>query len=332
MAATHGAALQALAAEAGGAPLALLPVSAAEASPAALAEADCAWYSRDLLMRDKAAGSHAATRRLFALVDAAPRLQWLHVLSAGIDLPPYAPSIARGIRLSTSSGLAARPIAQTVLAAVMARARPLTRWLDAQRERRWAPLQGADSPPDLDGQTAVIVGLGPIGAEIARLLRAVGLHTIGVRRSAAPSNAVDRTLSYADIDQALPGCDWLILCCPLSDETRGLIDRRRLALLPPSAQVINVGRGPVLDEQALVEALQAGRLGGAYLDVFEEEPLPADSPLWGLPQAWLSPHNSAVSQGNGAREQALFFGNLRRYLRGEPLSNEVPAKKGGSHA
>ena len=296
------------------------------AAAARLARVTCAWFSRDVFVGDGTGGPSLPSRLsidFFARVDAAPALRWLHVMSAGTDLPPYRPALARGVRLSTASGTTAVPIAQTVVAAVLGHARGVPGWLDAQRRRTWAPRVGAASPPDLVGQTATIVGMGPIGRETARLLRAIGLVTVGVRRGSEPLPDVERTLTYTELDTVLPTTDWLILCCPLSPQTRGLVDAARLARLPSHARVINVGRGPVVDERALAEALGAGRLAGAYLDVFEHEPLPTDSPLWDLPNVWLSPHNAAASLGNVGRDIDLFLANLGRWLRREPLANEA---------
>jgi phosphoglycerate dehydrogenase-like enzyme len=291
-----------------------LPLSAVDADPARLAAVTGAWYSRDLFTGGGPTTPSPATLRFFERADAAPRLAWLHVMSAGTDLPMYRRAHERGVRLTTSTGVTAVPIAQTAVAAVLAHARGFPGWLDAQRRGDWAPRYGAASPADLGGQTAVIVGLGPIGLEIARLLRAVGLHTIGVRQREEACEGVDETRVYADLDALLPRCDWLILCCPLTPLTHGLVDAARLAQLPAHARVINVGRGPVLQEAALVDAIRAGRLAGAYLDVFEHEPLPADSPLWTLPGVWLSPHNSASSQGNPARDVQRFMQALRGWL------------------
>jgi D-2-hydroxyacid dehydrogenase (NADP+) len=313
MSRTHGAALQAMAAAAG-VTLALLDLDSAEAEPAALAGVDCAWYSAELFSGGPPPSP--ATRRFFSLVDQAPKLRWLHVMSAGTDLGVYSPSLDRGVTLSTSSGNAAGPIAQSVIAALLAHARGFPHWLEAQRERCWAPRFATEAPRDLAGQHAVVVGLGPIGLEIARLLRVLGLRITGVRRRPHVLAEVDRTAVYADLPGLLADCDWLLLCCPLSSETRGLVSAAALARLPPRARLINVGRGAVVDEAALIAALQSGRLAGAYLDVFEHEPLSPASPLWSLPNVWLSPHNAAASAGNRARDAARFKRCLLAYLTG----------------
>jgi phosphoglycerate dehydrogenase-like enzyme len=149
---------------------------------------------------------------------------------------------------------------------------------------------------------------------------------IGVRRSPrTPDDPVDELHPPALLPQLLPRADWLALCCALSDETRGVIDAAALARLPRGARLLNVSRGGVVDEPALIEALESGQLGGAYLDVFAKEPLPATSPLWTLPNVIATPHNSASARGNERRQTELFLANLVRYGRGEPLLNEVRA-------
>jgi len=301
--------------------LTCLTPTALAASPARVNELTGAWFSRDVFAAARSGARPSAMKDFFALVDAAPALQWLHVMSAGADFPEYRAAQARGIRLTTSSGVTSVPIAHTVMAAVLAQTRGFPGWIDAQARKVWQPMLGAGSPRDLSEQTAVIVGLGPIGREVARLMRAFGMRTIGVRQQAVPCDEVDQTLTYAEIDTALPQCDWLVLACPLSDLTRGLLDARRIGLLPAHARVANVGRGPVIDEAALADALARRTIAGAYLDVFATEPLPADSPLWSLRNVWISPHNAAASLGNPLRDRQLFLDNLGHWLAGERLIN-----------
>jgi D-2-hydroxyacid dehydrogenase (NADP+) len=301
--------------------LSCLTPAAIAAAPGRLAEVTGAWFSRDIFAAARGGSNPTAMKDFFAVVDAAPALDWLHVMSAGADFPEYRGSQARGVKLTTSSGVTSVPIAHTVLAAILAQARGFPGWLEAQSRRVWQPMLGAASPRDLGEQTAVIVGLGPIGREVARLLRAFGMKTLGVRQQDLPCPEVDRTLTYQDLDTVLPDCDWLVLACPLSPLTRGLLDARRLALLPRCARVINVGRGAVIDEAALSEALANQRLAGAYLDVFSTEPLPPTSPLWALPNVWISPHNAAAALGNPVRDRQLFLDNLGHWLSGEPLLN-----------
>jgi phosphoglycerate dehydrogenase-like enzyme len=281
-----------------------------------LARIEIACFSRDVLPR------HG--RAFFAALHGAARLRWFHFSFTGVDHPVFQPFLERGIPVTNSPGSAAEPIAQSAIGGLLMLARGFLRWGDAQRRRAWEPIRDADAPGDLRGQTMLVLGLGSIGAEIARLGRALGLHVVGVRRSLSnPGGHAHEVHPPEALPSLLPGAEWLVLACPLTDETRRVIDADALARLPRRAHLINVSRGEVVDEKALVAALAGGTLAGAYLDVFEVEPLPADSPLWGLPNVILSPHNSAVSSGNEARQVAIFLANLVRFGRGEPLEHRV---------
>lgn len=292
---------------------------------ARLAESECghidaAFFSSDVFPD--------YSRQFFSTARKAPNLRWLHVFNAGVDHPIYAEMLARGVRLTTSAGAAAEPIAQSAIAALLMLGRNFPHWLRAQPAHAWEPLQGPAVPEDLAGQTALVVGLGHIGLAFARIARAIGLRVIGVRRHArAAGGPVDELHPADQLDRLLPRANWLVLACPLTPETRGLIDAQRIARLPRGARVINVARGEILDEAALVAALRSGHLGGAYLDVFAHEPLPADSPLWDLPNVLITPHNSAAAAGNDARIYALFTENLQRWVRGVALLNEVEAPR-----
>ena len=146
---------------------------------------------------------------------------------------------------------------------------------------------------------------------------------VGVRRSGAAAENFDEMRNPAEVEELLSKCDWLVIACPLSEQTRSLVDAALLAKLPPTARLINIARGEIVDERALVSALESGRLAGAYLDVFAQEPLPQDSPLWTMPNVLVTPHNSSASKGNEARVNAIFLDNLKRWHRNEPLVNEV---------
>lgn len=286
-----------------------------------LSDADCArldlaFFSADVFPQ--------YSRQFFSTVRKAPRLQWLHVFNAGVDHPIYSEMLARGVRLTTSAGSTAIPIAQTAITGLLMLARNFPRWLAAQRERRWDPARTAEFPRDLVGQTALIYGLGSIGSEIARLARALGLKVIGIRRSPQrPGDPVDELHPPQKLAELLPRADWLIIASPLTAETRGLVNAGLLARLPKGAYLINIGRGEIIDEAAMIEALRAGRLGGAYLDVFEKEPLPAESPLWDLPKVIISPHNSAAASGNDERVYRMFVANLEHWHQKQALTNEV---------
>ena len=280
------------------------------------ARADIAFFTRDVFPAHSAQ-FFSATRKM-------ANLKWLQVFNAGIDHPVFASVLERGVKLTTSSGTAAVPIAQTAITGMLLLARNFRHWLDAQREHRWEPQRASALPHDLHGQVVLVYGLGHIGKAFARLAQAFGLHVIVARRSGRlADDPIDEFIAARDFRQTLARCDWLVLTCPLTPETRALVDAGVLAALKPGAHVINVGRGEVVVETALVEALRCGHLGGAYLDVFEQEPLPPDSPLWAMPNVYVTPHNASANDGNDARINALFLDNLSRYVRGEPLLNEV---------
>ena len=248
-------------------------------------------------------------------------LRWVHIHSAGADRDIYVELRARGVTVTTSSGANAEVVAQTALAGLLALARRFPQLMAAQREHRWAPLLGGRLPRDLGGQTAVLLGWGPIGQRLGAFLRLLGLKLIVVRtQAAAPGDGIE-TVGFEDFQAVLPHADWLLLACPLTDKTRRLVDARALAALPAGAGLINVARGEVVVEADLIAALQSGRLGGAFLDVFEHEPLAADSPLWDLPQVIATPHSAGHSDGNEARVAAMFLDNLRRWCAGEGLRN-----------
>jgi phosphoglycerate dehydrogenase-like enzyme len=233
------------------------------------ARAEIAFYTHDAFTE--------RPRQFFSTLKHASSLKWLHVFNAGVDHPVFAGVLARGIRLTTSAGSTAQPIAHTAIAGLLMLARGFPRWLDAQRRRAWEPQRGSTAPRDLDGQTMLILGLGHIGREIAHLGRALGLKVIGVRRSPrSPADPVDELHPPAALAALLPRADWLVVACPLTADTHHLVNADRLAQLPRHACVINVSRGAVIDEPALIAALTGQRLAGAYLDVFETDPLPED--------------------------------------------------------
>ena len=259
-------------------------------------------------------------------VSAAPNLKWVHFPNAGVDQHPFLPSLAvRRVRLTTSAGSNGEPVAHTAIGGLLMLARHFPHWWAAQAAREWKPLRGDAVPLDLKGQTVMVIGMGMVGATVARFCRALGMHVVGVRRKPrSPEDPVDEMHTLAALPQLLPRCDWIVLACALTPETRRVINATTLALLPRGARLVNVCRGGVVDEPAVIAALRSGRLGGAYLDVFEQEPLPPDSPLWDLPNVIVSPHNAQASSGNDHRAMQMFLGNLAKWARGEPLQNEQP--------
>jgi phosphoglycerate dehydrogenase-like enzyme len=283
------------------------------------ARVDAAYFSGDVFPD--------FSRQFFSAVRKAPNLKWLHVFNVGVDHPIYTEMLERGVRLTTSAGSTATPIAQTAITALLMLARNFPRWLADQQHHRWDPMRPSDFPRDLQGQTVVIVGLGHIGKEIARLARVLGLKVIGIRRSPRlADDPVDELYAPDLLAHVLPRADWLILACPLSPETKGLVDRNVFAALPRGARLINIARGELVDEGALLEVLRSQHLAGAYLDVFQQEPLAADSPFWDMPNVYVTPHNSAAAAGNDERVYRIFRQNLVRWSRSEPLLNEVKPK------
>jgi phosphoglycerate dehydrogenase-like enzyme len=301
---THGAELERAAP---GVPRVVLCEAGPRGDPTAV---EIAYFSGDLFPE--------RTRDFALALARAERLRWLQTFSAGVDHPWFQTLLARGVRLSTASGAAAVPIAHTVMLYLLALTRRLPLWLDAQREARWAPHEVVD----LQERTLGVIGLGPIGLEVARLGQALRMRVVGVRRTPRGDEPCE-TWPLARLDELLPRLDAVVLALPLHDETRRLLDARRLALLRPHALLVNVGRGELVEEPALVRALADGRLGGAGLDVFATEPLRPESPLWRLPNVIVTPHSSGVTPGNQTRATAIFLENVRRYVRGEALRNEV---------
>ena len=283
-------------------------------------QADIAFVSRDITGLSTKHNVLPATQQVYDLLRTGPNLRWVQIHSAGADRPVYVELRGRGVQVTTSSGANAPVVAQTALLGLLALARQWPRLLSAQREHRWAPLIATGLPRDLQGQTAVIVGWGPVGQEIGRLLGALGLDLVVVRRQAGESAGL-RTIATAHLRDVVPWADWLVLACPLTPETRGLVDASALALLPAHAGLVNVARGEVVDEGALIEALRQQRLGGAYLDVFATEPLATDSPLWDLPNVIATPHSAGFSDGNEDRVARMFLDNLARWIAKQPLLN-----------
>jgi phosphoglycerate dehydrogenase-like enzyme len=287
-------------------------------------EVSVSFISRDVTGTSTKNAITDTLQRYYDILRASSRLAWVHAHSAGADRPIYPELRRRGVAVTTSSGANADAVAQMALTGLLALNRRLPDMLDAQRRRAWEPFLESRAPRDLRGQTVVLVGVGPIGLEAARLFKMLHMQVIGIRRSDAPAAPCDRVLPLSRLDEALPLADWLVLACPLTEETRGLVTAERLARLPAGSQLINVARGEVVEEPALVEALECGTLAGAFLDVFAYEPLAADSPLWEKRNVIVSPHTAGHSSGHGEAVAAIFLENLARWIQGRPMKNLVP--------
>ncbi len=288
-----------------------------------------------VLLRGNSLGGEGLER----LLARAPRLAWIHSASVGVEHLRSAAILERGITVTNGRGVFSRPIAEYVLMMVLAIARHLPALLDLQRERTWQPLQGEE----LRDLTLGIVGVGSIGRAVASCGAALGMHVVALRQhpelgvAAQPgideeplpvAPRADLVLPPERLHELLGRSDFSVLSVPLTARTEALIDERALAAVKPGAWLINVARGRLIDDAALLRALREGPLGGAVLDAFREEPLPASSPFYGLPNVIVTPHTSWSTTRVRERSIEVFAANLERYVRGEPLHNVVDLRAG----
>ncbi|MEZ4635923.1 MAG: D-2-hydroxyacid dehydrogenase [Caldilineaceae bacterium] len=262
------------------------------------------------------------------LAQLAPNLKWLQATSAGIGQLVKQSGLAdTGIVFTTASGVHATPLAEYCLMSMLMFTK-LAFHLAAEKERKhWARYCAGE----LRGQTLAVVGLGNVGSEVARLAHNVGMRVVGTKRR--PEGVDPRSLhadhlyAWTDLHAMLGEADFVVLIVPHTAETTKLIDAAALAAMKPGAVLINIARGTVVDEDALIAALRSGHLGGAALDVFAVEPLPAESPLWEMPNVLISPHSASTAARENERIVDLFCDNLRRYLAGEPLRNVLDKER-----
>jgi phosphoglycerate dehydrogenase-like enzyme len=279
---------------------------------------DVAFVSRDVTGLSTKHELAPSLKACYKVLEESPNLRWVHIHSAGADRDVYVRLKAKGVQVATSSGANAEVVAQTALAGLLALSRKFPELVHAMHAKKWAPLLGSQLPPDLSGQTALLVGWGPIAQRVAQFLTMLGLRLKVVRQQvqtespekSASHSSQPEMLTFETIESALPSADWVILMCPLTETTRGLINARKLSLLPKGAGLVNVARGEVVVEKDLIEALQNGSLGSAYLDVFEHEPLSQASSLWHLPNVIVTPHSAGFSAGNEVRVSQMFLRNL----------------------
>jgi phosphoglycerate dehydrogenase-like enzyme len=273
-----------------------------------------------------------ASRLSPEIVENAPRLRWVHSTAAAVGILPLKELAARNITVTNSRGIQAATMAEFVLGGLLVIARRFHLMLEAQKDRRWIQNELTRDvwPWSLRGRRMTIVGLGTIGREVAGRAHAFGMRVTAIRRKLTePKPAfVDRIAGPEHLADALRGCDVLVIAAPSIAETDRMISAEGLALLNHGAIVINVARGKIIDEAALIAALQSGYLGGAVLDVFEREPLDPQSPLWALPNVIISPHVSGVRPDHWDDVIDLFGENLQRFERAEPLLNVVDVHAG----
>jgi phosphoglycerate dehydrogenase-like enzyme len=262
------------------------------------------------------------------------RLRWVHSAAAGVGNALYPEMVASDALLTNSAGVHAVPIAEYVVAGVLHFFRGLDVAAEQQRERRWdKQFFVSDATPvrEVGGARVLIVGAGGIGGQVATRLHALGATCVGVRRhpEQGTPEGFDRVVGLAGLDRELGSADVVVIAAPLTRESKGLFTADRLRMLKKGTILVNVSRGALVDETALADALRSGHLRGAVLDVFREEPLAADNPLWQLRSVLLTPHISPVSPGRfWPRALELFSDNWRRYDRGEPLRNLVDKHAG----
>lgn len=260
----------------------------------------------------------------------APNVRWIHSISVGVDAFSIPERLLPGLTVTNSKGCTSVPIAEHALALILALARGVPSIVERQAGRQWGGRSFATK--ELYGSTVGIIGYGEIGAEIGRRCKGLGMRVLGCRKhpgkSRHPSEIADLVVDFARADEVIAQSDVLVLSLPSTEETIGFMNKRRLQAMKKDSFLVNVGRGSAIVEKDLAECLQRGMMAGAALDVFEQEPLPADHPLWDCPNVLISPHVAYDSPKNIDRCMELFLHNLTCYLRGEPLKNVVDMNAG----
>lgn len=259
------------------------------------------------------------------LLTCAPKLQWVHSLSAGVE-SLLSPAVVNGnIILTNSKGIHSIPVSEHVLALMLAFSRDLPQMFRNQANKEWKRPVVLD---ELHEKTVGIVGLGSIGREIAKKCKALGMRVLGVKQVLSTELFIDHLYASSQLDEVLPQCDYIISATPLVEKTKELFDEARFSMMKDGAVFINIARGGVVVEQALINALTSGKLRGAGLDVFVTEPLPAEHPFWAMENVIVSPHIAGISPLYLDRAIKLFADNLSRYLDGRDMLNVVDKKRG----
>ena len=262
------------------------------------------------------------------LLSRAPRLKWIHSSGTGIDAFLATGIFEGNIMITNSRGIPAIPIAEHVLGFILMLAKNAACLLSNKQDRRWEECVALE----LRDRTVGMIGFGAIGKEIARLAKGIGMRVIATRKSVAKRESgtfgLDEVYPSSDFRQMLSESDFVVIAAPLTAETRGMIGEAELRAMKPTAYLINIGRGHIVDQSALIKALKQGGIAGAGLDVVETEPLPDDSELWDLPNVVLSPHMAGSTNRRSHRVVGIFCENLKRYLAGEQLLNVIARQKG----
>jgi phosphoglycerate dehydrogenase-like enzyme len=264
---------------------------------------------------------------------ACKKLRWIHTPTAAVHQFLFPELVNSDVVLTNSTEVHGPVVAEQVIALIFALAKKIPQAAALQHKHEWGKeaiwSKGAH-PKEICGAILGLVGLGSIGRRVSRMAAALGMHVLAVREHVekAKPEGVDAVYSSSQLDEVLRQSDFVVLAAPLTGETTKLMDARRLAIMKPDSYLINVGRGPQVDETALAEALRTHRIAGAALDVFEQEPLPADSPLWDIENLLITPHTAGITDKLWQRHYENFSGNLRRYLARQPLEHVVDKQKG----
>jgi len=263
-------------------------------------------------------------------IERAGRLKWVQSISAGVDRIDGIALRERGIPLTNSSGIHTNNIAKHILPLMLSFARRLPTLHDFQRAQTWNSDRGRQGVFEITGQTLLVVGLGKIGEALAKRAKGLEMQVIGTRRrlEIERSSACDEVIPFSALPSRIREADHVAICLPLTRNTTGMFDAAMLAAMKDGAYIYNIGRGSIIDQDALIRELSSGRLGGAGLDVTTPEPLPADSPLWRLPNVIITPHTSGSSPKLMERAVPLWVENLRRFLNGDDLLNQVDVDAG----
>jgi phosphoglycerate dehydrogenase-like enzyme len=248
----------------------------------------------------------------------APKLKWIQALGTGVDNIVDLPSLGKEVLVTNVRGIHGAPVSEATIAYMLSLARDLPRSAHAQDKQAWERWPSRL----LDGKTVGILGVGLIAEYLAPILKQFGMTVIGISGSPRPATGFDRVVARADLLKVAPELDYLVALAPLTPETRGIIGEKLLAAMKPSAYLVNVARGGVVDEKALIAALEAGTIAGAALDVFSQEPLPPDNPLWKAKNITIFPHLGGYSQGYEERAMPTLAGNMQKFLKGD-LKNMI---------
>ena len=264
---------------------------------------------------------------------AAQKLRWIHAPTAAVHQLMFPELVKRDVVLTNAHEVHGPVVAEHVIALIFALAKKIPQATRLQQKRIWgqdAMWNDGSRPREIAGSTLGLIGLGSIGRRVARMASALGMHVIAVREHPEKEKpeGVSAVYASAQLKELLSQSDFVVMAAPLTDTTRGSIDADRLSAIRPDAHLINVGRGAQVNEAALAKALRNHRIAGAALDVFEQEPLPAESPLWELENLLITPHTAGLTEKLWQRHYALFSENLRRYLAHEPLLFIVDKSKG----